>query len=252
MSIKPLVFLTLLTGLLSFNSQSSDIEGSVIDVFKAQNSIVVDGKGNDKDWDRAVAYPLSHIYKVKKTTDKQTSTVKMLWDDTHLYFFFQAQDRYLTAKEKNRDGMPFYDDCFEVFLMPSPEPMGLHYGFEVNLNKTANDFIFLNDFYQDSFVSLKSYNPEYQVERVFEGTLNDNSDLDVGWSMELAIPIKAFHTVSKFKPLKQGSIWNLMVIRQDRNDISGNRTSVSSLLPLSKHIDVHEPNVFGQIKFVAE
>jgi hypothetical protein len=43
-----------------------------------------------------------------------------------------------------------------------------------------------------------------------------------------------------------------MIVRQDRNDETGGRTSVSTLLPLSEHIDVHEPSVFGQIKFVTE
>jgi len=240
----------LFASLLIFANGQTLAASKPILITKAQQTIVVDGLANDKAWERAKSYPLSYIYKVEKSTDKQKSTVKMLWDDSHVYFYFQAKDRFLTAKEVNRDGTPFHDDCFEVFLMPTDTPIKLHYGFEVNLNKTANDFIFLNDFYQNSFVSLKSYNPEYEVERVIEGTLNDNSDVDVGWSMELAIPIKAFHTVSQFTPLKQGSVWNMMIVRQDRNDASGQRTSVSTLFPLNEQIDVHDPKVFGQIQFI--
>ena len=96
---------------------------------------------NDKDWIKASTYPLSHFYGVNKPTDKQASSVKILWDDSHLYFFFQAEDHYLTARETERDGVPYYDDCFEVFLIPSAKPIKLHYGFEVNLNKTANDLL---------------------------------------------------------------------------------------------------------------
>lgn len=229
-----------------------DKNSAVIRVEKAAQNIVVDGMATDKDWSKAEAYPLSYVYNANSSKDKQASNIKMLWDDSHLYFLFNAEDRYLTARETERDGVPYYDDCFEVFLMPSAKPIKLHYGFEVNLNKTANDFIFLNDFYQNSKVSLKSYNPSYQVETRIEGSLNDNSDQDVGWSMELAIPIQAFHSASEFAPLAEGSVWNIMIIRQDRNDALGDRTSISSLLPLTEHIDVHEPKVFGQIKFVAD
>jgi len=246
--------LPLLIGLLVLSHQQlyamAGTDNAPINVVKASSKIVIDGVANDLDWSKARSYPLSYVYNALKPTDKQASNVKMLWDDSHVYFFFQAKDQFLTARETQRDGVPFYDDCFEIFLMPTSSPMELHYGFEVNLNKTANDFIFLNDFYQDSFVSLKSYNPEYEVEAVIEGTLNDNSDVDVGWSMELAIPIKVFHTVSQFTPLQQGSVWNLMIVRQDRNDTSGERTSTSTLLPLTEKIDVHDPKVFGQIKFI--
>ncbi len=248
-------FVLLLGILIGFHQQviaSSDELNFPFNVVKASQPIIIDGKANDNDWSKAKAYPLSYVYKVKKTSDKQSSSVKMLWDNNHIYFFFQAEDKFLTSKETKRDGMPFYDDCFEVFLMPSPSPIELHYGFEVNLNKTGNDFIYLNDFHQGSFVSLKSYSPKYTVATAMEGSLNDNSDVDIGWSMELAIPIKAFHTVSKFSPLKQGSTWNIMIVRQDRNDASGNRTATSTLYPLTEKVDVHEPSVFGQIKFVTK
>jgi len=224
-------------------------DSAPIRVVKASENIVVDGMAIDKDWSKATAYPLSYFYKVNKPTDKQASSVKMLWDDSHVYFFFQAEDNYLTTRETERDGAPYFDDCFEVFLIPSAASIKLHYGFEVNLNKVANDFIFLNDFYQNSNVVLKSYNPSYQVETYTEGSLNDNSDKDVGWSMELAIPIQAFHS-KQFTPIQQGTVWNILIVRQDRNDVSGQRRSTSTLFPLTKSKGVHNPTVFGQIKFV--
>jgi len=247
--------LILLIGFLGvFNSQAIAMqnEGSApIRVAKASEEIIVDGMANDKDWIKASTYPLSHFYGVNKPTDKQASSVKILWDDSHLYFFFQAEDHYLTARETERDGVPYYDDCFEVFLIPSAKPIKLHYGFEVNLNKTANDFIFLNDFYQNSNVSLKSYNPTYRVKTRTEGSLNDNSDKDVGWSMEVAIPIKEFHS-QQFTTVQRGTVWNILIIRQDRNDASGERRSTSTLFPLTEGRGVHDPMVFGQIMFVTK
>ena len=232
------------------NSIVANHVSTPIHIIKASEKIVIDGLPNDKDWKKASSYPLSYFYKTIKPTDKQASKVKMLWDDNHLYFYFQAEDQYLTTRETERDGAPYNDDCFEVFLIPSATPIKLHYGFEINLNKAKNDFIWLNDFYQNSNVSLKSYSPSYEVGTQTEGSLNDNSDIDVGWSMEVAIPIKAFHS-PQFTPVKLGTVWNILIIRQDRNDPTGDRRSTSTLFPLTEDRGVHDPMVFGQIKFVS-
>lgn len=246
--MKKLVFLIGFLSIVHYQVMANE-SNTPIKIVKTTEKIVIDGMATDKDWSSATAYPLSYFYGVDKPTDKQTSSVKMLWDDSHLYFLFKAQDSYLTVSETERDGAPYFDDCFEVFLIPSAEPIKLHYGFELNLNKAANDFIFLNDFYQNSKVVLKSYNPAYQVGLHTEGSVNDNSDKDVGWSMELAIPIQAFLN-AQFTPVQQGSVWSIMVVRQDRNDASGQRKSTSTLFPLAKYNGVHDPKVFGQIKFV--
>lgn len=223
-----------------------------IKVKKATNKIHIDGLANDSDWKQARSYPLSNFYRVNKSTDQQKSHVKMLWDDSIVYFYFQAEDNYLTSRETERDGLTYLDDCFEVFLMPSASPIKLHFGFEVNINKASNDFIWLNDFYQNERVSIKSYNPDFQVETYANGTVNDNSDIDVGWSVELAIPIDAFKSVSELTPLQEGSTWNILIVRQDRNDATGGRTSLSTIFPLSEEENVHAPEIFGLIQFVAQ
>jgi len=45
------------------------------------------------------------------------------------------------------------------------------------------------------------------VEVGIDGTLNDNSDLDVGWTMEMAIPLKLFRGMDKFSPVMEGNKW---------------------------------------------
>ena len=54
-------------------------------------------------------------------------------------------------------------------------------------------------------------------------TLNDNSDEDNEWIMEMAIPLKLFDGINTFSPVEPGNLWVSHAIRQDRNDANGKR-----------------------------
>jgi len=94
-------------------------------------------------------------------------------------------------------------------------------------------------------------NPDYEVEVTYEGTINDNSDIDKGWTMELAIPISDFGELGQVEPIKSGAHWAFLAIRQDRNDSESDRRSTSTIFPIydiSKN--VHQANRFGLVEFV--
>lgn len=221
-----------------------------IKVHKASSAIVVDGRLDDA-WKKASPMAIQHYYHLESPTDKQETYIRILWDEGHIYFFFEAKDQFITAREYLRDGQPYFDDCGEVFLIPVEDKIDLHFGYEVNLFLTSNDFVFLNSFYEDMQVVLKAYDPVFEVAVQIDGTLNDATDLDTGWTMEMAIPIQAFRTVGKFSPLQSGAKWAFMIVRQDRNDPTGNRRSTSTLFPLSPtEFNVHDPQYFGLMEFV--
>ena len=125
----------------------------------------------------------------------------------------------------------------------------MHLGFEVNLFMASNDFIYLNEIYQGKHAVLKSFDPDFEVGIDVNGTLNDNSDFDTGWSMEMAIPLKLFVGRNTFVEVKDGAQWTFLAVRQDRNDADGNRRSTSTIFPLYGD-NVHEPKRFGKMKFV--
>ncbi len=226
-------------------------KGDLIQVSKATSALVIDGKLTEADWKKTRPYLLDHFYRVEQLSDKQETRASMLWDENYLYFSFEAEDQFITAREKDRDGTPYFDDCAEVFLIPTADKINFHFGFEVNLYKTSNDFVFLNSFYDDYNVVVKAYDPDFEVGISIDGTLNDNSDIDRGWTMEIAIPITALRTVGKFKPLTSGTKWAFLLVRQDRNDPEGDRRSTSTLYSLSQNFkDVHDPQFFGLMEFV--
>lgn len=220
----------------------------IFKVTKASQKITIDGKLDELAWKQAKVGTLDYFFDVVKPTDKQKSTFRMLWDEENLYLFYECEDQFLTARETIRDGAPYLDDCVEIFLIPVPDPINMHYGFEVNLYKISNDFIYMNDIYKGDFISGKGFNPEFEVAFTIDGTVNDNSDIDKGYTMEMAIPIKVFIGADKFSPVKKGNRWRFLALRQNRNDIDGDRRTASTMFLTEE--DVHDPNVFGLLEFV--
>ncbi len=226
-------------------------EQPIFKASKTNSDIVVDGKMNENDWQNTEARTLDYFYRVEKPDDQQQTTFRMLWDEKNLYLFYEMQDKFLTVRETKRDGEPYLDDCAEIFFITAPDSLDTHFGYELNLNKASNDFIYFNDYYKGKDVVYKSFNPEFEVEVTFEGTINDNSDIDIGWTMEMAIPLSNFGELGQVVPVRTGNRWAFLTIRQDRNDAEGNRRSTSTIFPIydiSKN--VHQANRFGLMEFV--
>jgi len=142
------------------------------------------------------------------------------------------------------------DDCAELFLIPAPDSVPMHYGFEFNLYKASNDFIHLENIYQGKRGSVYSFNPEFKVEVTTSGTLNDNSDRDEGWTMEFAIPLKLFKGMDRFSPVKPGNRWAFLASRQERNDEEPGRRVCSTIFPVYGIENVHRGKYFGLLEFV--
>ena len=245
------LFITLtLACLISKGGYSQDIANNkTLEVAKVNSVIKIDGISSEADWKRTDVRSLDHYVNVEKPTDKQKTEFRALWDEENLYVFFECKDQFITAREKDRDGQPYFDDCAEIFLIPVPEGIDMHLGFELNLYKASNDFVYLNNIYKGEDAVVKSFDPDFEVEVTVDGTINDNSDLDKGWTIEMAIPLRLFRAGDVFTEVKAGAKWTFLAVRQDRNDAEGNRRSTSTIFPLHGE-NVHEPSKFGIMAFV--
>ncbi|GAA3614997.1 carbohydrate-binding family 9-like protein [Flavivirga amylovorans] len=226
-------------------------EQPVFKVSRANEAIVVDGKMDESIWDKTEARTFDYTYNNTKPTDKQKSTFRMLWDEKNLYLFYEFEDKFLNARETKRDGKPFFDDCAEIFIIPVPDSLDTHFGFEVNMYQASNDIIFFNNYYKGKDYGLKTFNPEFKTAVTYNGTINDDSDIDKGWTMEMEIPIAVFGFLGGIVPVEKGNTWAFLAIRQDRNEKKGDRRITSTLFPIYDiEKDVHQPNRFGLMEFV--
>ncbi|TYA84256.1 carbohydrate-binding family 9-like protein [Seonamhaeicola marinus] len=227
-------------------------ERPVYKVIKTKDSIVVDGKMEEVSWQHTEARSLDYFYKGETNNTHQKTIYRMQWDDEHLYLFFECEDEFITARETQRDGKPFFDDCAELFLIPAPKALNTHIALEVNLNKAKNDVLFINDFEKDKNIVAKWYNPNYDVGVTIDGTVNDNSDKDNGWTMEFKIPFNVLWGLDRAYPVKSGAQYMFLAIRQDRNTIDGEKRSTTTIFPVENIAtkDVHQPTMFGLLQLV--
>ncbi len=221
-------------------------------ISKAEGPMTIDGRKDEPSWNRATARGFENFYVVKDPDEEQLSSFRMLWDDQNLYLLYECEDKFLTSNEMNRDGATYLDDCAEIFIIPVPYSLDTHIGIEINLLKTTNDFVYFNTYYKGANKILKSFNPDILVGIVLDGTLNDNTDVDRGWTMEMAIPISLFSELSDFYPVQGGSRWAFQAARQDRNRLNSSQRSRSTLFPIPEfdHGGVHQAERFGLMEFV--
>lgn len=225
-------------------------EQPVYKVAKAKGPITIDGKMDDDAWKNAAVVSFDNFFRTDKPADKQKSKFRMLWDSAYLYLFYEFEDTSLTSRETNFDARPYLDDCAEFFVVPIPDSVYMHFGFEVNITKAKYDYIVLWRYYNNRTIFVRDYNPQYKVESTYDGTINNEKDKDKGWKMEFQIPIDVFTGFQFITRPRVGARWAFQAVRQDRNLVDDRFRSTSTLYPIYNfRLDVHQPAHFGLMEF---
>ena len=248
-----LFLLLLFIGFFNCNKQKADTnERPTYKVLKATDSIVIDGIMNETVWKKAEARSLDYFYQAETKNEHQKTVYRMLWDDENLYLFFECEDTHIVARETKRDGAPYFDDCAELFLIPAPKPLNAHIALEVSVTKVKNDVLFLNDFEKGKNLAAKWYNPNYDIGVQIDGSINDNSDTDKGWTMEFKIPFNVLWGLDRAYPIEKGTKYMFLALRQDRNTIEGEDRSTTTIYPVEniEIKDVHQPDMFGLMELI--
>lgn len=115
------------------------------------------------------------------------TSAKMLWDDTHLYIGAWLDEPHLWGTLTERDAIIYHDHDFEVFLDPDGDGEA-YFEIEINVLGTVFD-LFLDRPYDQGGQADIPWDLEGLRTAVFaDGTINDHSDTDRGWGVEMAIP----------------------------------------------------------------
>lgn len=186
--------------------------------------------------------------------------MKMLWDDEALYIGVEMEEPHLWATLTERDSVIFHDNDIEVFLNPTNDRL-CYYEFEMNALNTVWD-LFLPKPYRDGGQADNSWDIAGLRTAVhLDGTLNDPSDEDRGWSVEIAMPWAAFdrHPGGGGAPAP-GETWkvNLSRVEWDLEVVDGAYRKIAGRpehnwvwSPMGL-IDMHLPERWGVVRFVEE
>lgn len=204
---------------------------------RASAAIQVDGKLAEADW-KAVEWSPRFTDILSGAPVIHDTRTAVLWDDKYLYVAYRVEEPFVHAKFTNHNDFIYQDNDVECFIA-GPDA---YYEFEINAFNTCYEvyFAWTNTFAR---AGLERH-PEFQGAKLvpfngvgltnhprggrvgnfeaalpgllkathIDGTVNDDSDRDRGWTVELAFPwtsLKWLATDGRALPPKSGDVWRM-------------------------------------------
>ena len=139
-----------------------------------------------------------------------------MWDEHCLYVGFECEDTDLEAKPAVRDDAVYGDDAVELFISPDIR-FRSYWEIVTNINGVVFDSIEC----KHSTTWGPDLDPTQNVEGLkvatkLRGTVNDPSDKDQGYTVEMALPWTAL-LPQKSSRAQPGDQYGFMLCRIDRN-----------------------------------
>ncbi len=195
-----------------------------------------------------------------KPEPRYGTAVKMMWDEQYLYVGAVLDEPHLRASLTERDSVIFHDNDFEVFIDPDGTTRD-YYEIEINALNTIFD-LYLPKTYEDGGTADHDWNCDGLDTAVqIQGTLNDPSDVDLGWSVEMAIPWAALapHANVPAPPLP-GDVWRInfsrvewqFTIVDDAYENLPDTPEDNWVWSPQGLINMHKPEKWGYVEFVRQ
>ena len=212
-------------------------------VHRADSKIQVDGQLNEPAWRNAATFGDFQFAWWKEGTKDQT-IARMLWDDQFLYVAYECRDAYISAVHTERDSPVYKDDCVELFTAPNPQRPQDYFNIEMNVKRGILDQHHPNGPGTSNDSNWNAVGIE--IATTINGTLNDESDKDRGWVLEVAVPFANFADVAGRPHPRDGDVWHLNLNRL------GGKTNpqFSQWSPgRTEQPAFHAPDTFGRVTF---
>ena len=246
---------------------------------KTSAAPVIDGKLEESVWSQAVVSE-RFVDLISGDRSYLDTRVRLLWDDTHLYAAYTIEEPKVRAQLTQHNDPIYTENDVELFIAGD----NAYYEFEINARNTVYEVFFLwESAYESSGFAarpefarknLQPFNgvgytthprgmrlghfnwrfPGLRTAVHVNGTLNDDSDTDRGWSVEIALPwsgIRALFPEGKRTiPPKDGDQWAMDFSRFNTAKAPAPAKD-SGGWALSPHgiWDSHIPECFARVRF---
>ena len=209
--------------------------------YRVNEPIVVDGNLDESSWQVAPRSPRFEDLEEPERPALFDTQAAVLWDDDYLYVGFWLEEPDVRATYTNRDSMICDENDVEVFIAGKDG----YYEFEMNALGTIMERFYV---WQDAYIEAGySTLPEYDLQGTslvdtlggtktghahprgrrwafrewdmpglkwavkVDGTINDPSDKDRGWTAEIAFPWQGLKNLADGRslPAEEGDIWRM-------------------------------------------
>jgi len=247
----------------------------------------LDGRLDDPVWRAAEKSP-RFVDLVSGTPGFLDTRMAALWDDDHFYVGYWVEELNVQARLTERDSFIWTENDVELFIA-GPDA---YYEFQINARGTIYEVFYV---WQDAYrragfadrleFDLAGQNvdvlggfqdasrhgrhprgrrwafmdwdcPGLRAAVHVDGTLNDDRDIDRGWTVELAIPWRGLEPLAQGRPLppKDGDVWRMDFSRFEALRCCGARVQPDPGWALNRHgvYDSHIPECFSFVHFADE
>lgn len=228
-------------------------------VYRAMYATVppmIDGVIGKREWrDAAWTTAFVDIEGSRKPLPRFQTRAKIMWDDRCLYLAAFLQEPHVIGTLRQRDTVIFYDNDFELFMDPNGDCLA-YMEFEMNALNTVWDLL-LPKAYRAKGDADDSWNMDgLRTATHVYGTINNPSDVDSGWSAEIAIPWTALRRGGVVGAPLPGEQWKLNFSRVEwRYDITDgkyvkrNGPEDNWVWSPQGVVDMHRPEFWGEVVF---
>jgi hypothetical protein len=235
---------------------------------RSAGPLTIDGRLDEPSWAEADwTEVFGDIEGPAKPAPRFRTRVQMLWDDRYLYIGAYLEEPHLWATLTERDSIIFQDNDFEVFIDPDGDTHA-YYELEMNALNTVWDLLLVKP-YRDGGPAVHAWDIQGLRTAVhLMGTLNDPSDKDKAWTIEIALPIAVLKECIPGKPERPspGDAWRVNFSRveyglevKDGAYVKIKDTGTGQPLPEDNWtwtpqgvVNIHYPEMWGYVQFSAK
>ncbi|MBN2329169.1 MAG: carbohydrate-binding family 9-like protein [Candidatus Omnitrophica bacterium] len=211
---------------------------------KIEGALKLDGKLDEPFWKKAAV--LSPFYLNDASAPASESTeVRIAYDDAALYLGWICRDVDIQATFLKRDSKLWEEEVAEFFI--TPKDLTRYYELQWNPLGTIFDAIINNTLDENGLSKGIQGEWDFTAEGMeasvwVDGTVQDSSDQDRVWQVEVRIP---FSAVGGSAP-EAGDVWRANFYRYCRT--TGQDVEYCSWSP-TRLVSFHEPSRFGYLEF---
>ncbi|MGC9326317.1 MAG: carbohydrate-binding family 9-like protein [Candidatus Hinthialibacter sp.] len=215
-----------------------------VQVPKVEGALELDGKLDEPFWKKAAV--LSPFYVNDASAPGSESTeVRIAYDDSALYLGWKCWDVDIQATYLKRDSELWNEEVAEFFI--TPQDLTRYYELQWNPLGTIFDAIINNQLDEKGLSKGIKGEWDFTAEGMeasvwVDGTVQDSSDRDRIWQVEVRIPFSALGEPAP----KAGDVWRANFYRYCRT--AGQEVEYCSWSP-TRLPSFHEPSRFGYLEF---
>lgn len=216
----------------------------------ASSAPTIDGKLDEEVWKHALTFDEVYAFNNKEKLKEPNTIWSILWDKQYLYFGFKCKDKDILGPEKERDSYVYSNDCMEMFILPDFR-LGMYWELLVSPRSTVFDMLHMKNFKKGLHPGMSGRVEEdikgLRCACFVEGTIDNSTDIDKGYSIEVAVPFTALPSYTRGNVPQPMDLLYLMLARIDKSkDKEAGAYSVKPLLYWGHNIWNYIPLVLAK------